>query len=73
MEAIHQTTIHATVLRAERCRLCVCDHSTQQEIIVHSPCACRFRHGDCVCIRYSGAMTMSIPPQISAACIEKVR
>lgn len=66
------TTICATVLRGGRCRLCVCDHCTGQEIIVHTPCACHFRRGDCVCIKFSGAMTMSIPPQITAICIEKV-
>ena len=27
--------------------------------------------GDCLCIHYNGAMTSSIPPQISATCIHR--
>ena len=58
-----RTTMRATVLSAQNCRMSVCDQSTSQEVVVHSPCACHFRAGDQVCITYSGAMTMSIPPQ----------
>ena len=59
-------TMHARVLQVNCCDLLVCDLHTDQEVVVHTPRACQFRVGDCVCIRFSGAMTMSIPPQISA-------
>lgn len=66
------TTMRATVLSAQNCRMSVCDQSTSQEVVVHSPCACHFRAGDQVRITYNGAMTMSIPPQITADCITRI-
>ena len=66
------TTMCATVLNAENCELLVCDQSNCQEVVVHSPIACCFAKGDRVCIHYDGAMTASIPPQISASCICKM-
>lgn len=72
LESALATTMHANVLRLERCRLLVCDCDTRQEVVVHTPAAQCFRPGDCVCIEYSGAMTRSIPPQISATCITKL-
>ena len=59
-------TLKAKVLRVCCCHLLVCDLCTHQEIHVHTPKAGCFRVGDHVCIEYSGAMTMSIPPQITA-------
>ncbi len=67
-----RTTMRATVLSAQNCRMSVCDQSTSQEVVVHSPCACHFRAGDQVCITYSGAMTMSIPLQITADFITRL-
>ena len=55
------TTLKAKILRVCCCDLLVCDVCTCQEIL-----------GECVCIEYSGAMTMSIPPQITAADIRRV-
>ena len=72
MEPIGMTTMLATVCRVWRCALCVCDHSTDQEVIVHYDCACCFRPGERVCIHYDGVMTRSIPPQINAICVERV-
>lgn len=72
MEATMNTTICATVLCVRSCRLLVCDHCSNQEVEVHTPNACCFCPGDCVCIEHSGAMTMSIPPQINAICIHKI-
>ena len=72
-ESALETTMHANVLRVERCQLLVCDCGTRQEVIVHTPAAQCFRLGDCVCIEFSGAMTMSIPPQITATCITRLR
>ena len=67
METATQTTMMAKVLCREcGCRLLVCDCSTCQKVLVHTTQACCFSVGDLVCIEYSGAMTMSIPPQISA-------
>lgn len=65
-------TMHATVQTVQDCNLLVCDKATSQEVVVHTPNACHFCIGDHVCIQFSGAMTMSIPPQISATCITKL-
>lgn len=62
-------TMKACILRVCPCDLLVCDLCTSQEVLVHTPQACCFREGQKVCIEYSGAMTMSIPPQISADSI----
>lgn len=61
--------MQATVRKVERNTLHVYDHTMSQITVVHTPDACRFRVGDLVCIEYSGAMTMSIPPQITATRI----
>lgn len=45
METSNNTTMCATVCRVQRCCLCVCDHCTNQEVLVHSNCACRFHVG----------------------------
>ena len=66
------TIMYAAVLSAQNCQMTVCDRQTSQEVVVHSPCACHFRAGDQVCITYNGAMTMSIPPQITADCITRI-
>ena len=66
------TTLKAKILRVCCCDLLVCDVCTCQEILVHMPRACCFSVGECVCIEYSGAMTMSIPPQITATDIRRV-
>lgn len=65
-------TMNATVQTVEACSLTVCDHGTQQVVVVHTPNACHYCVGDCLCIRFSGAMTMSLPPQITATCITKL-
>lgn len=67
MNCMH--TIRARVLRADRCSLLVCDLDTDQQVLVHYSRACCFSAGDCVCIEYSGMMTRSIPPQITATNI----
>lgn len=59
-------TMQATILRVQPDTLLVLQHATFQRMLVHTPEACHFRVGDVVCIQYSGAMTFSIPPQITA-------
>lgn len=61
--------IQATVRKVEHNTLYVYDHTMLQITVVHTPDACRFHVGDLVCIQYSGAMTMSIPPQVTATSI----
>ena len=73
MESTSETVImRACILRVCCCELLVCDLCTSQEVLVHTQQACCFRVGEHVCIEYSGAMTMSIPPQISATCIKRM-
>ena len=62
-------TMQATVLAVQQDHLMVLDHQTTQRVRVNTPIACRFRVGNFVCIQYSGAMTMSLPPQIFASSI----
>ena len=64
-------TMCARVLCVQDGCLVVCDCCTGQRVVVHSEDACCFCPGECVCISYNGAMTMSIPPQISACCIKR--
>ena len=68
-ECRESVTMNARVLRVCCCELLVCDLCTCQEVLVHTGNACCFRPGQCVRITHGGAMTMSIPPQISADCV----
>lgn len=71
---ILEQTTYVTMIARVTCVACghllVCDCSTRQEVLVRTNRARCFSCGDCVCIRFNGAMTMSIPPQITAICIE---
>ena len=62
----------ATVLSTQRGNLLVFDFSNRQQVQVNTNNAFRFCPGDLVRIRYNGAMTMSIPPQISATSIVRI-
>ena len=64
-------TMCAVILEISDRRLLVRDSQTDQEIAVNTRCNCNFRVGDRVIIVYNGAMTRSIPPQISAIRIRK--
>lgn len=66
------TTMCAEILEISENSLLVRDSRTRQEFIVNMRCNCNYRTGDRIIIIYSGAMTMSIPPQISAIRIRKV-
>lgn len=66
------TTMIATVLEVQQGTLLVRDRRTSQKVLVHTALARRFRSGDIVHILYSGAMTMSIPPQITAIRIFRI-
>jgi len=66
MEATETMTMHACILQVCCCHLLVCDLCTNQQVLVHSDCACCFQCGQRVCIEYNGITTASIPPQISA-------
>ena len=65
-------TMCATVCEVCCDTLLVRDHSTCTEVLVHTSEA----HCFCVCdqvrIEYTGIMTLSIPPQISAISITKL-
>ena len=67
-----ETTMRAQVVEVQEDALLVCDQSTGQQVQVHTSCAHCYAAGDHICIHYNGAMTNSIPPQISADCIHKV-
>lgn len=64
-------TMCAVILEISDRRLLVRDSKTDQEIAINTRCNCNFRVGDRVIIVYNGAMTRSIPPQISAIRIRK--
>ena len=65
-------TMRATVLEVRDGALLVRDHSTGQEVVCLSPCAACFRTGERICLHFSGAMTASLPPQITATCIQRL-
>lgn len=72
MESMETTVFQAEVLEVRNCQLLVCDCRTGQTVLVHTQQACCFSRGDRVEIKHSGAMTMSLPPQVSALCISRV-
>ena len=65
------TAMTATVLEARCGSLLVRDDATGMEVLVHTSNGFCFREGERVTIWYSGAMTRSIPPQITAICIAR--
>ena len=64
-------TMCAVILETGNRQLLVRDAKTNQEIVVNTRCNCNFRVGDRIIIFHSGAITMSIPPKISAILIRK--
>ena len=70
MEQMEPTVFQAVILEVRSRQLLVCNCSTRQTILVHTDQAC-FSQGEQVLIQYSGAMTMSLPPQISAISITR--
>jgi len=62
----------ATVIQSDPDSLLVRDLSTGGEVQVNTPDANQFAPGDQVRITFSGAMTLSIPPQISATNIQRI-
>lgn len=62
----------AIVLNVGVGNLLVRDLSNNQEVRVNTRDARRFAPGDRVAILYNGAMTASIPPQISAISIQRL-
>lgn len=62
----------ATVLEVNNGSLLVRDSRTEQEVVVNTPCTCRIRVNDRVRIVYNGAMTNSLPPQISSRRIFRI-
>ena len=67
-----ETTMCAVVCQVQDGFLLVRDQSSCQEVRVNTSCAHCYAAGDRICIHYSGAMTNSLPPQISADCIHRV-
>lgn len=65
-------TMTATVCEVTRSSLLVCDCGTCQDVLVHYNNARCFNSGDKICIQFNGIMTASIPPQITATCIERI-
>lgn len=65
-------TMYATVISTNPGSLLVRDFETGMEVLVFFRQANRFRSGDRIRITFSGAMTRSIPPQITATSIQRV-
>lgn len=66
-------TMTADVLKNNGDSLFVRDWESGQEVQVNLPRPCRLCPGDRVCIRYDGIMTLSLPPQIAAQSVRKLR
>lgn len=69
MKQAQPVTMIATVLGSSDNRLLVCDCATATKVIVHTDDAACYQSGQRLAIEYSGAMTMSLPPQIYATSI----
>ena len=65
-------TMRAIIIEIQEGSLLVFDTCMPQQVVVHTSNASNFCLGDHVLIHYSGAMTMSIPPQISAMRITRI-
>ncbi len=65
-------TICATVLAVLDGALLVSDCCTCRQVLVHTQGTSCFRPGDRARIRYSGASTRSLPPQITATEICRI-
>ena len=65
-------TICATVLAVLDGALLVRDCCTCQQVLVHTQWTRCFRPGDRARIRYSGASTRSLPPQVTATEICRI-
>lgn len=65
--------MNATVLRTNAGSLLVRDMATGNEVMVFFNNARAFSPGDRIRITFSGAMTHSIPPQITATAIQRVQ
>ena len=72
LEAMETMRFTAVVLEVRCCQLLVCDCCTRQQVLVNTDQACCFSRGDCVQIEHSGAMTASLPPQVSAIRITRI-
>lgn len=71
-EPVCPATLIGQVLEVRCGSLLVCDCQTGQQVQVNTDDACAYQVGDRIRVHYNGAMTNSLPPQISADCIEKV-
>ena len=65
-------TMIATVIRTEPGNILVWDAAASREVKVHFRDAGRFSPGERIRITYNGAMTHSIPPQITAISIQRI-
>ena len=72
-EVTSMVTMYAEVVKVCCGYLLVCDLCERVEVRVNTERACCFHPGEKICIRYNGAMTLSLPPQISADRICHVR
>ncbi len=63
--------MEACILEVMCDQLLVRDLSTDQEVLVNTSQSCCFCPCERVVIEYNGAMTLSIPPQISADWIRR--
>ena len=59
------------VLAVEEDSLLLCDVCTRQKVRVHVEHPEHFCAGDCLCVRYNGVKTNSLPPQITAASLRR--
>ena len=66
MESVDTACLIGSVLEHCPQGLLLCDCCTRQRVMVHTDQAGRFCPGDLVRVEYSGAMTRSLPPQITA-------
>lgn len=64
--------INAIIIRINANNILVRDLDTNQEILVHYCNSRQFRLGERIRIEFTGQMTLSLPPQISAISIQRI-
>ena len=69
---MNNVCFRGTVRSVEDGQLLVRNWESCQDVVVFYDGACRFSCGQCVRVHYNGIMTLSLPPQVNADCVEQI-
>ena len=69
---MNNVCFRGTIRSVEDGQLLVRNWESCQDVAVFYDGACRFSSGQCVRVHYNGIMTLSLPPQVTADCVEQI-